>query len=88
MRANWPSSRVATISGRSILVGNVGAIASAAPLKFLLGFVDWCTVWYTFAAITFAGSTVLWFAMVDAHGPGGLATASDPSDRNCAGMGI
>jgi hypothetical protein len=69
MRANWPSSRVATISGRSILVGNVGAIASPAPLTFLLGFVDWCTVWYTFAAITFACSTVLWIAMVDAHEP-------------------
>jgi len=37
--------RKATISGRGILLGNVGAACSGAPLALLLGFVVWRDVW-------------------------------------------
>jgi MFS family permease len=44
VKTHWPSARVATISGRGILLGNVGAIASSAPLALVLVFLDWRTL--------------------------------------------
>ena len=69
IRANWTSRRMATVSGRGILLGNLGAIASAAPLIFALGFINWRIIWAGIGIISFAGSTILWFVMVDAHEP-------------------
>jgi MFS family permease len=69
VRTNWAAWRMATISGRSIMIGNMGAIASAAPLVFALGYFDWRMLWAGIGIISFAGATVLWFAMVDSHEP-------------------
>jgi MFS family permease len=69
IRANWPARRVATLSGRAILIGNLGAIASAAPLSFTLGFVDWRTLSAGIGVVSFAGAFILWLVMADAHEP-------------------
>jgi MFS family permease len=69
IRSNWAERRVATVSGRCILVGNLGAIASAAPLSFVLGLIDWRTLWAVFGLVSFVGATILWFVMTDAFEP-------------------
>jgi MFS family permease len=69
IRTNWPARRVATLSGRGILIGNLGAVASAAPLSFMLGFLDWRTIWVGIGVVSFAGACILWLVMADAHEP-------------------
>lgn len=46
------ADRKATCSGRGILVGNVGAVASGAPLALLLVHLGWREVWAGVAAAT------------------------------------
>ena len=69
IRANWTERRVATVSGRGILIGNLGAIASAAPLSFVLGYIDWRTLWAVIGCTSFAGAGILWYCMADAREP-------------------
>ena len=54
---------MATITGRCILVGNLGAIASIGPLSWLLGHADWRTVSAAIGVMSFAIAAWLWFAI-------------------------
>jgi MFS family permease len=67
VRIHWPQRRVATVSGRCILVGNLGAIASTGPLSCLLVYCDWRTVSAALGLLSFSIAAVLWFAMDEAH---------------------
>jgi len=58
--ANWPAEQVATVIGRSIFVGNLGTIASSAPLALALVFVDWRTLSLVLGATSFAFAIGLW----------------------------
>ncbi len=69
VRSRWPERRVATVSGRCILVGNLGAIASAGPLSLLLGVLDWRTVSAGIGLVSFAIAGVLWRLMDRAPAP-------------------
>ncbi|MCD6679456.1 MAG: MFS transporter [Burkholderiaceae bacterium] len=66
VRIHWPQRRVATVSGRCILVGNIGAIASAGPLSYLLMYCDWRTVSAALGLLSFSIAAVLWFVMAEA----------------------
>jgi MFS family permease len=46
--------RKATFSGRGILLGNVGAVCSGAPLALLLGVVVWRDVWLGLGILSLA----------------------------------
>lgn len=46
--------RKATVSGRGILLGNVGAVCSGAPLALLLGVVVWRDVWLGLGILSLA----------------------------------
>lgn len=63
VRAHWVERRVATISGRCILVGNLGAIASVGPLSLLLTHLDWRAVSAAMGLASLAIAAVLWFVM-------------------------
>jgi len=67
VRIHWPQRRVATVSGRCILVGNLGAIASTGPLSCLLVYCDWRTVSAALGLLSFSIAAVLWFVMADVH---------------------
>ncbi len=69
VRTHWQPQRVATISGRCILVGNLGAIASAAPLSYLLVHVDWRIVSASLGIVSMLIGGLLWFVLVDVRGP-------------------
>jgi len=69
VKTNWPARQVATISGRGILVGNLGAIASAAPLGYALAVVDWRALWVGLGMCSLVLSAALWFLMKDAREP-------------------
>lgn len=63
--------RKATYSGRGIFVGNLGAIASGAPLVMLLAIVGWRDIWLGLAA----ASTVLAIALC-------ICTATIPAPQS------
>jgi predicted MFS family arabinose efflux permease len=46
--------RKATVSGRGILLGNVGAVCSGAPLALLLGVVVWRDIWVGLGILSLA----------------------------------
>jgi MFS family permease len=52
--------RKATLSGRGILVGNLGAMASGAPLAMLLVAVAWRDVWLGLAVLSVVLAAALW----------------------------
>lgn len=54
--------RKATYSGRGILMGNVGAIASGVPLAWILAQVSWRSVWLALALTSVALAAGLRFA--------------------------
>ncbi|MGE5523922.1 MAG: MFS transporter [Rhodospirillaceae bacterium] len=68
IKENWAPTRVATISGRGILIGNLGAIASAAPLTVVLAFVDWRTLSALLGAASLALAAAL--TMLTSEGRG------------------
>jgi predicted MFS family arabinose efflux permease len=55
----YPENK-ATYSGRGILVGNLGAMASGAPLAMLLALAAWRDVWLGLAALSLALAAALW----------------------------
>jgi MFS family permease len=69
VRTHWTDRRVATISGRCILVGNLGAIASAGPLSYLLAFAEWRVVSAGLGLVSLLIATVLWCVMSDEFSP-------------------
>lgn len=58
---------VATLSGRGIMIANLGAIASGAPLAFALAHVPWRSLWLALAAFSALMSVGLWFLAVETH---------------------
>ncbi len=52
--------RKATYSGRGIMVGNVGAVCSGAPLALLLGVLAWRDVWIAAGALSLGLAATLW----------------------------
>jgi MFS family permease len=69
IRTHWTEGHMATVSGRCILVGNLGAIASAGPLSLLLATLDWRTVCAGIGLLSFVIAAILWRAMDDTHTP-------------------
>jgi MFS family permease len=52
--------RKATYSGRGIFVGNLGAMASGAPLALLIAITAWRDVWLGLATLSFLLAAALW----------------------------
>jgi predicted MFS family arabinose efflux permease len=63
--------RKATISGRGILLGNVGAVCSGAPLALLLGIVAWRDIWLGLGilSLALAAAPFLLGQQMRPHGP-------------------
>lgn len=72
-------ARKAAYSGRGIFVGNVGAVASGAPLALLLAVLAWRDVWEALAAASVALGLALAIASPAARRQGPrAAVARDP----------
>jgi MFS family permease len=81
LNAAWFHDRhFATLTGLSILLGNIGALLAASPLAWALGFVSWRTVFVAVGGLSL-GVAVLGWVMVRDH-PG---KANLPSMRELDG---
>jgi len=54
------AARKATVAGRGILIGNLGAMASGAPLVLLLALLAWQHVWSVVALVSVLIALALW----------------------------
>lgn len=72
------AERKATYSGRGILIGNLGAIASGAPLAMLLALAAWRDVLTGVALLSIALALAIWLATPGAKPPGARPAGRRP----------
>ncbi len=73
LNAAWFHDRhFATLTGLSILLGNIGALLAASPLAWALGFVSWRTVFVAVGGLSLAVAALGWLAVRDHPGRAGL----------------
>jgi sugar phosphate permease len=62
LNASWFHDRhFATMTGATILMGNVGSLLAAAPLAWALGFVSWRTVFVAVGMLSLALAALDWW---------------------------
>lgn len=82
INALWFRERhFATVTGLTVLLGNLGAVASGAPLVWLLAFASWREVFVATGVFSLALATVSWFLVRDNPREMGL-----PSMRELDGL--
>jgi sugar phosphate permease len=62
----------ATLSGVVMVMGNLGAISSAAPLAWVVGVTSWRNVFVAVGASSVAGAALTWLLVRDRPGDAGL----------------
>lgn len=73
LNAAWFHDRhFATMTGATILLGNVGSLLAAAPLTWALGFVTWRTVFVIVGAFSLLMAALAWWLVRDHPGVAGL----------------
>ncbi len=71
----------ATVSGLVMFMGNLGAMASAAPLAWVVGLVSWRTVFVAVGLSSLAGAGLTWALVRDAPGEAGLPSMRELDGR-------
>ncbi|HUW50637.1 MAG TPA: MFS transporter [Sulfuricella sp.] len=75
LNAVWFHERhFATLTGLSILLGNIGALLAAAPLAWALGFASWRTVFVLVGGLSLLVAVLGWAVVRDHPGKAGLPT--------------
>jgi len=75
LNAAWFHDRhFATLTGLSILLGNIGALLAASPLAWALGFVSWRTVFVAVGGLSLGVAVLGWMMVRDHPGKAGLPT--------------
>lgn len=73
LNAAWFHDRhFATLTGLSILLGNIGALLAASPLAWALGFVSWRTVFVAVGGLSLGFAVLGWLMVRDHPGKAGL----------------
>lgn len=73
LNAAWFHDRhFATLTGLSILLGNIGALLAASPLAWALGLVSWRTVFVAVGGLSLGVAALGWLAVRDHPGKAGL----------------
>jgi len=73
LNAAWFHDRhFATLTGLSILLGNIGALLAASPLAWALGFVSWRTVFVVVGGLSLGVAVLGWMMVRDHPGKAGL----------------
>ncbi|MGE5027414.1 MAG: MFS transporter [Betaproteobacteria bacterium] len=73
INAAWFHDRhFGTVTGLSILLGNIGALLAASPLAWVLGFVSWRTVFVAVGLLSLAIAALGWLMVRDHPGEAGL----------------
>ena len=75
LNAAWFRERhFASLSGLTILIGNVGAVLAASPLAWLLGLVSWRTVFVSVGFLSLLLAVLAWWLVHDHPGRADLPT--------------
>lgn len=73
LNAVWFLDRhFATMSGATVLIGNLGSLLAAAPMAWALGFVTWRTVFVVVGVFSFLMAALAWWLVHDHPGRAGL----------------
>ncbi|MDD4912374.1 MAG: MFS transporter [Sideroxydans sp.] len=75
LNASWFHDRhFATMTGATILMGNVGSLLAAAPLAWALGFVSWRTVFVVVGVVSLVLAVLDWWLVRNQPSDVGLPT--------------
>jgi len=73
LNASWFHDRhFATMTGVTILLGNVGSLLAAAPLAWALTYVSWRTVFVAVGGLSLLLAVLAWYLVRDHPGEAGL----------------
>lgn len=73
LNAVWFHGRhFATMTGATVLIGNLGSLLAAAPMAWALGFVTWRTVFVVVGIFSFLMAALAWWLVHDHPGKAGL----------------
>ncbi len=73
LNASWFHDRhFATMTGATILLGNVGSLLAAAPLSWALGFVSWRSIFVAVGLFSLILALLAWWLVRDDPGKVGL----------------
>jgi len=85
VNAVWfPANRFATLSGITMLAGNLGAVAAGAPLAWLVARASWRGVFVGLALLSTALGVATWFGVRDAPEALGFAPVHPPARTGAA----
>jgi sugar phosphate permease len=73
LNAVWFHDRhFATMSGATVLIGNLGSLLAAAPMAWALGYVTWRTMFVVVGIFSFLMALLAWWLVHDHPGKAGL----------------
>jgi sugar phosphate permease len=61
----FPANRFATLTGMTMLAGNLGAVAAGAPLAWIVTFASWRVVFAALAMLSLALAVATWWKVRD-----------------------
>ena len=85
LAGHWfPANRFATVTGISLLIGNLGGVLAGVPLSEAVASVGWRTAMLTSAGVTLALAAVVWLWVRDDPSERGYASHAHPEALNKA----
>ena len=87
LAGHWfPANRFATVTGISLLIGNLGGVLAGVPLSEAVASVGWRSAMLASAGVTLVLAAVVWWWVRDDPSERGYASHAHPQALNNAGM--
>ena len=87
LAGHWfPANRFATVTGISLLIGNLGGVLAGVPLSEAVASVGWRAAMMASAAVTLVLAAAVWLWVRDDPGERGYASHAHPEVLNNAAM--
>jgi len=85
LAGHWfPANRFATVTGISLLIGNLGGVLAGVPLSEAVASVGWRAAMLTSAGVTLVLAAVVWLWVRDDPSERGYVSHAHPEARNSA----
>ncbi|HWR77491.1 MAG TPA: MFS transporter [Thiobacillus sp.] len=87
LAGHWfPANRFATVTGVSLLIGNLGGVLAGVPLSEAVASVGWRTAMLASAGVTLVLAIVVWWWVRDDPSERGYASHAHPEALNTTAM--
>jgi len=87
LAGHWfPANRFATVTGISLLIGNLGGVLAGVPLSEAVASVGWRSAMLASAGVTLVLAALVWLWVRDDPSERGYASHAHPEALNNAGM--